>query len=171
MALRTNLCVCMCLYKKVEGPSGKEAVFSREIILMVLRPWTENRSEITLANLEMTDQIPFGVKVAGMAFHRSSSTYSRQMKNFFLVIQVFVLFFFFFPLEGVANERKLQASGTWTLPNRHSNVLGRDKVIRLYVVYYNLNIGCRPTVWLSEVHHKLMMRGDFLASDFGISHF
>lgn len=32
------------------------------------------------------------------------------MKNFFLVIQVFVLFFF--PLEGVANERKLQASGT-----------------------------------------------------------
>lgn len=34
------------------------------------------------------------------------------MKNFFLVIQVFVLFFFFFPLEGVANERKLQASGT-----------------------------------------------------------
>lgn len=169
MALRTNLCVCMCLYKKVEGPSGKEAVFSREIILMVLRPWTENRSEITLANLEMTDQIPFGVKVAGMAFHRSSST-AGKWKTFSWWFK-YLFFFFFFPLEGVANERKLQASGTWTPPNRHSNVLGRDKVIRLYVVYYNLNIGCRPTLWLSEVHHKLMMRGDFLASDFGISHF
>lgn len=32
------------------------------------------------------------------------------MKNFFLLIQVFGLFFSF-PLEGVANERKLQASG------------------------------------------------------------